>query len=221
MFTYQTILKILSFGFILNLLIIPNISAQTGPILNLEFYSDKNSVQPGETFTYTLHCWNPSHRIAYHLRLEHYLPENISIEDVSYPMIHFSERKIVFDLQEMLPNEGQTIFVKVKAKENTRIGTILESKAFLYYSNTFEENSYDPIIYKKTEVLVKRSPYPEKPLSQKPTLDKDKIPIVQAAEVAVGAENLFINFIISLIAGVFAFILILFYNYKINKLAKT
>jgi uncharacterized repeat protein (TIGR01451 family) len=152
---------------------------QDMPIMEMTQTVDKEQVWPGEILTYTIHCQNTGYWTAYDIEIEGSLPEGVSLESTSFPMSRFSGNKIEFELPDMAPGDGQTIFVKARVDEGVEGGTLLISNVLLSYGDG--QTRDDPLVFARAQSVVGTQP------------------VQVTAEV--GSNAFMINLLLSLIAA--------------------
>lgn len=115
------------------------------PIMEMTETVDRELVRPAEFLNYTIHFQNTGHWTAFDVGLKVSLPQETSLESASFPMLRLSQREIEFALPDIVPGDGQTIFIKARVNDEIKDGTVLLSSAVLSFGDG--KRNIDPMVY--------------------------------------------------------------------------
>ena len=189
--------------------------AQDLPRIIIDHTVDKTKAQPGDLLTYRIHYQNRGTAPAYHLRLKHYLPKGTTLLSASHPLAYWSERKLVFNLNDLLPQDGQIITVQARVNQELKKETILTSRAVLEYRDS--QQRADPIVFDIAETLIEFKP--TLPAVSAKEIKDYEGPLIKAVEAKAGSEIVLTNLLLACLAATLGMGLVWGFD-KLRKLIK-
>ena len=145
------------------------------PQLSIKKSVSKDKVKPNEEYEYEIIIKNSGTGIAKNVIVEDNVDEKLIIEDTSETNIG-SENKLVFALNDILPNETKTIIIKVKTKENAQLGTI-NNTAIVKADNHDSLESSVPIVVSDSNLKITK------------TASKTEVKPLEEFEYTIKVEN--------------------------------
>lgn len=145
------------------------------PQLSIKKSVSKDKVKPNEEYEYEIIIKNSGTGIAKNVIVEDNVNEKLIIEDTSETNIG-SENKLVFALNDILPNETKTIIIKVKTKENAQLGTI-NNTAIVKADNHDSLESSVPIVVSDSNLKITK------------TASKTEVKPLEEFEYTIKVEN--------------------------------